>query len=220
MNPNITVLLQINYTAKYQTILGFGGAFADAAAIVAHQLSKDLQTILLSQYFGDEGIRYNVGRIPMAGCDFSTYSYTYASVWNDFELNNFSIAMDLPIKIPFINSAIAMSNERINFFGSPWNGPEWLKNASNPVGTLNGIPCDKYHRRWAHNFSRFIEAYESEGVPIWGITTQNEYSQVQDFQGLFYTTEQLADFIRVDLGPELRAKHPSVKIMTYDDDMV
>ena len=220
MNPNVTALLQINYTAKYQTILGFGGAFTDAAAIVAHQLSKDLQTKLVSQYFGDEGIRYNIGRIPMAGCDFSTYSYTYDSVWNDFELYNFSIAMDLPIKLPFIKSAIATSNERIYFFGSPWNGPDWLKNASNPVGTLNGIPGDKYHQTWARYFSKFIDAYESEGVPIWGITTQNEYSQVQDFQGLFYTTEQLADFLLVDLGPELRAKHPSVKIMTYDDDMV
>lgn len=85
MGPNIIALLQINYTAKYQKILGFGGAFTDAAAIVAHQLSEDLQTKLLSQYFGDEGIRYNIGRIPMAGCDFSTYSYTYDSVWNDFE---------------------------------------------------------------------------------------------------------------------------------------
>ncbi|CAF2923196.1 unnamed protein product [Rotaria sp. Silwood2] len=220
INPNISTVLQINDTMKYQTIIGFGGAFTDASSIVARRLSSNLQKILLAQYFGEQGINYNIGRIPMAGCDFSTYSYTYDSVPNDFELKYFSIGMDLSIKIPFIQSAIAMSNTTIYFFGSPWNGPDWLKNKSSPVGTLNGVPGDKYHKTWANYFSKFIEAYESEGIPIWGITTQNEYSQVKDFEGLFYTTEQLADFIHIDLGPELRTKHPSVKIMTYDDDMV
>jgi glucosylceramidase len=218
-NPNITYSLQINYTTTYQTILGFGGAFTDASAIVAHQLSENLQKILLEQYFGEEGLHYNIGRIPMAAADFSTSLYTYAPVWNDFELNNFSISMDLPIKIPFIQSAIAMSNETIYFFGSPWYAPDWLKNTSNPVGTLNGVPGDKYHKSWARYFSKFIEAYELEKIPIWGITSQNEYGQVKDFKGLFYTSEQLGDFIRVDLGPELRTNHPSVQIMTYDDDM-
>jgi len=218
-NPNITNLLQINYATTYQSIIGFGGAFTDSSAIVAHQLSENLQKILLEQYFSEDGLHYNVGRIPMGAADFSTSMYTYAPVWNDFELNNFSISMDLPLKIPFIKSAMAMSNETIYFFGSPWYAPDWVKNASNPVGTLNGVPGDKYHKAWARYFSKFIEAYESEGVPIWGITSQNEYSQVKIFAGLFYTPEQLADFIRVDLGPELRTNHPSVKIMTYDDDM-
>lgn len=219
-NPNITNLLQVDDAMTYQSILGFGGAFTDSSAIVAQQLSSNLQQILLEQYFGEDGLQYNIGRIPMAAADFSTSLYTYASVWNDFDLNNFSISMDLATKIPFIKSAIAMSNETIYFFGSPWYAPDWLKNASNPVGTLNGIPGDKYHRTWARYFSKFIDAYQSEGIPIWGITTQNEYGQVKDFHGLYYTSEQLADFIRVDLGPELRLNHPSVKIMTYDDDMV
>jgi glucosylceramidase len=219
-DPNIKNLLQIDSTKTYQTIIGFGGAFTDSSAIVTNQLSENLQKILLEQYFGKDGLQYNIGRIPMAAADFSTSLYTYAPVWNDFELNNFTISMDLSLKIPFIKSAMAMSNETIYFFGSPWYAPDWLKNASNPVGTLNGVPGDKYHKTWARYFSKFIEAYEFEGIPIWGITSQNEYGQVKDFHGLYYTSEQLADFIRVDLGPELRTNHPSVKIMTYDDDMV
>ena len=219
-DPNITNLIRINYTQTYQTIIGFGGAFTDSSALVTHQLSEKLQTILLEQYFGENGLHYNIGRIPMAAADFSPFLFTYAPIWNDFDLNNFSISVDLPIRIPFIKSAISMSNETIYFFGSPWYAPDWLKNTSNPVGTLNGIPGDRYHKTWARYFSKFIEAYESEGIPIWGITTQNEYGQVNDFAGLYYTQEQLADFIRIDLGPELRTNHPSVKIMTYDDDMV
>ncbi|CAF0939439.1 unnamed protein product [Adineta steineri] len=218
-NPNITDLYEIDYTTTYQSIIGFGGAFTDSSAVVTSQLSANLQKILLEQYFGKDGLNYNIGRIPMGAADFSLSLYTYASVPNDFDLNNFTISMDLPIKIPFIKSAMAMSNETIYFFGSPWYAPDWLKNASNPVGTLNGVPGDKYHKSWARYFSKFIEAYESQGIPIWGITSQNEYSQVKDFKGLFYTSQQLADWVRVDLGPELRTNHPSVKIMIYDDDM-
>lgn len=219
-NPNISNLLQIDYSTKYQKIIGFGGAFTDSVAVIAHQVSSNLQQKLLAQYFGEEGLNYNIGRIPMAASDFSMYLYTYDAVENDFELNEFSISMDLLFKIPFIKSAMSMSTENIYFFGSPWYAPDWLKNTSSHVGTLNGVPGDKYHKTWARYFSKFIEAYESEGIPIWGITTQNEYSQVMDFSGLFFTSDQLADFLRVDLGPELRASHPSVKIMTYDDDMV
>jgi glucosylceramidase len=218
-NPNITNLIEINYKKTYQKIIGFGGAFTDSSSIVAHRLSENLKNKLLEQYFGNEGLQYNIGRIPMAGCDFSTYLYSYDSVVNDFDLEYFSISMDFPYKIPFIKSSINMSNENIYLFGSPWNGPDWLKNLSNPIGTINGVAGDKYHKTWARYFSKFIEAYESEGIPIWGITTQNEYGQVKDFNGLSYTNAQLADFIRIDLGPELRKSHPSIKLMTYDDDM-
>jgi glucosylceramidase len=128
-NPNITDLIRINYTSTYQTIIGFGGAFTDSSAIVTHQLSDKLQKIFLEQYFGEDGLHYNIGRIPMAAADFSPYFYTYAPVWNDFDLNNFSISDELSIKIPFIKSAMNMSNETIYFFGSPWYAPDWLKNS-------------------------------------------------------------------------------------------
>ena len=40
-------------------------------------LKKDL---LIRSYYGREGLDYNLGRINMGGCDFSTRPYTYCDV--------------------------------------------------------------------------------------------------------------------------------------------
>ena len=38
------------------------------------------------------GIEYNIGRIPMASCDFSPRIYSYADTPNDFDLEHFALA--------------------------------------------------------------------------------------------------------------------------------
>lgn len=49
-----------------QTILRFGVAFTDSATIAMNSLSPKARTNLISSYFGQEGIEYTMGRIPMA----------------------------------------------------------------------------------------------------------------------------------------------------------
>lgn len=41
-----------------------------------------------------EGLSYNMGRIPMASCDFSTHQYSYDDVPGDFELKNFQLTKE------------------------------------------------------------------------------------------------------------------------------
>lgn len=50
--------------------------------------------MFVSLIFASLGIEYSLGRIPMASCDFSTHSYSYDDVKNDFELTYFSLAME------------------------------------------------------------------------------------------------------------------------------
>ena len=38
------------------------------------------------------GIEYNMGRIPIASCDFSPRVYSYDDTANDFNLEHFSLA--------------------------------------------------------------------------------------------------------------------------------
>jgi glucosylceramidase len=58
---------------------------------------------LLNSYFGNEGIGYTMGRVPMAGCDFSTRSYSYDDVVNDFELKYFNLTQeDYDLKVLLI----------------------------------------------------------------------------------------------------------------------
>ena len=69
-----------------------------------------------------------------------------------------------------------MSKRKVKFFGSPWSAPAWMKTNGQMQGkgTLKGKAGDKYHKAWALYFVKFIEAYEKNGVKIWGLTVQNE----------------------------------------------
>jgi Glycosyl hydrolase family 30 TIM-barrel domain len=62
-----------------------------------------------------------MGRVPMAGTDFSTRIYSYDDSDNDFELRNFSLAMeDIQMKIPLIQKAGKIVGQPLNIFASPW----------------------------------------------------------------------------------------------------
>jgi glucosylceramidase len=70
---------------------------------------------------------------------------------------------------------------------------------------------------WARCFVKFVEAYEAEGIPIWGLTVQNEPAAVQRWDSCTYTAEEERDFVRDHLGPALRrAGRQDVKLMVWD----
>ena len=208
-----------------QTILGFGGAFTDAATINIKSLSKDTQTNLLNSYFSPQGIEYNIGRIPMASCDFSTRVYSYDDYANDTELVKFSLVEeDLLYKIPVIKQAISMSKRNISLFGSPWSSPFWMKTNNNMTGkgTIKGQVGGPYYKAWAKYFVKFIQEYKKQGIDMWGITAQNEPTDGMlpgfRFQCLGWIPESQRDFIAKDLGPSLQAAGlEHIKLMILDD---
>ncbi|MBN8203477.1 glycoside hydrolase family 30 protein [Bacillus sp. NTK034] len=58
---------------------------------------------------------------------------------------------------------------------------------------------------------------EEEGVPIWGITIQNEPEAKQVWDSCLYTGEEERDFIKNHLGPSLEKHgHGDVKIIIWD----
>lgn len=57
---------------------------------------------LRRSYFADDGIKYNIGRVPIGGTDFSTRKYTYADDKGVPDLNNFDLATeDTEYKVVF-----------------------------------------------------------------------------------------------------------------------
>lgn len=57
-----------------------------------NQLTFVFQFYFVRAYYSDEGIEYGIGRIPMAGTDFSTRTYSYDDVEGDVTLSNFNLA--------------------------------------------------------------------------------------------------------------------------------
>ena len=201
---------------RFQTLEGFGGAFTEAAAHTWQQLSPPDRAQLLRDYFDpDDGHGYQLCRVHMNSCDFALGNYAHAETPGDTELAGFSIERDRQALLPFIKAALATSAQPIKLLVSPWSPPAWMK--SNGQMNQGGQLLPQYAVAWARCFVRFIEAYAAEGVPVWGVTVQNEPAATQRWDSCIYSAEQERDFVRDHLGPELeRAGLGHIKIVIWD----
>lgn len=184
---------------RFQTFVGIGGSFTDASAENFAKLSKEKQKELLEAYFsGEKGIGYTLGRTTIHSSDFSSGSYTYIEE-GDKELKTFSIAHDRQFRIPLIRRAIAEAGGKFNLLASPWSPPAFMK--SNKSMLKGGSLLPEYYQPWANYFVKYIRAYEREGIPIWGVTIQNEPMATQRWESCIYTAEEERDFLKNHLGP-------------------
>lgn len=187
----------------FQTFVGIGGALTDASAETFAQLSPETQEAFLTAYFSKtEGIGYSIIRTNINSCDFSSGSYTYVDD-NDTALASFTIAHDEQYKIPMIKRALVAAGGRLPLFVSPWSPPAWMKDNNNMLQGGKLLPA--FYQSWANYYVKFIQAYENLGIPIWGLTVQNEPMAKQTWESCMYTAEEERDFIKKYLGPTLRA---------------
>lgn len=189
----------VNPGKKYQEMIGIGGAITDAAAETFARLSPDNQRKMLEAYFHSEmGIGYNFIRTNIHSCDFSSESYTYVEE-GDSVLATFSIAHDMKYRIPLIKKAMEMSGNKALPFASPWSPPAFMKDNNSMLKGGKLLP--KYYQAWANYFVKFIREYENAGVPIWGVTIQNEPMARQTWESCIFTAEEERDFLKYFLGP-------------------
>jgi glucosylceramidase len=200
---------------QFQTFLGIGGALTDASAETFYKLPEEKRQEFLKAYFnGEDGIGYTVARTNMNSCDFSSGSYTYVAE-NDAALNTFSIAHDEQYKLPFIKEAMTAAGGNLNLYVSPWSPPAWMK--GNKDMLQGGKLLREYYQSWANYFVKFIKAYESNGVPVWGLSVQNEPMAKQTWESCMYTAEEERDFIKNFLGPTLwQNGMKSKKLIAWD----
>ena len=192
-------VIELDSSKKYQEILGFGGAFTEAAAHTLSQISPELRQEVIDSYFNqDNGLGYSLGRIHIHSCDFALENYTYVEE-NDKKLETFDISRDKEKIIPLIKDAIAERGDNLKLLASPWSPPAWMKtnNEMNNGGKL--LP--EYRETWAKYFTKFIKAYRQAGLDIWGVSVQNEPEAVQTWDSCIYTPEEERDFIKCFLGP-------------------
>ncbi|WP_242094093.1 glycoside hydrolase family 30 protein [Aestuariivivens sediminicola] len=205
----------VNSNKAFQKFMGIGGAITDASAEVFAKLTKDKQEELLHAYFGKEGNNYNIIRTSIHSCDFSPYSFTYISE-GDKDLKTFSIDHDREFRIPMIKRAMNLiGNKDLVFYASPWSPPAFMKSNKNMLQGGKLLP--EYYQTWADYYVKFIQAYEKEGIPVWGITIQNEPMAKQRWESCIYTAEEERDFLKSYLGPTLeKAGFNDKNIVVWD----
>ncbi|WP_372754469.1 glycoside hydrolase family 30 beta sandwich domain-containing protein [Labilibaculum sp.] len=190
----------VNPNNTFQTFIGIGGAITDASAEVFAKLSAEKQEELLNAYYGNKGNNYNIIRTSIHSCDFSSSSFTYINE-GDKDLTSFSIDHDKKYRLPMIKRAIEKASESILFYASPWSPPAFMKDNKNMLHGGKLLP--EYYDTWARYYAKFIKAYEKEGIPVWGLTIQNEPMAVQIWESCIYTAEEERDFLKNHLGPIL-----------------
>ncbi len=179
----------------FQKIIGIGGALTDASAETFYKLPEDKRQEILQAYYDPQnGIGYTLGRTHINSCDFSSESYTYVTN-GDSQLATFDISHDLKYRIPFIKGVLAaVGQEHFTLFASPWSPPAWMKDNNDMLHGGKLLP--EYYESWARYYGKFIHAYEKEGVPIWGVTVQNEPLAVQPWESCNYSAEEERDFAK------------------------
>lgn len=205
IDPNIT----------FQSIVGIGAALTDASAETFAKLPKEKQQEFLTACFDTEkGLGYTLARTPIQSSDFSSGSYSYIS-HNDGSLKTFSIEHDEKYRIPFIKQAISSAGGKLTMYVSPWSPPAFMKDNNSVLQGGKLLP--EFRQSWANFYIKFIQEYEAKGIPIWGLTVQNEPMAKQRWESCIYTAEEERDFIKEYLGPTLAKNGMSgKKLIAWD----
>ncbi len=199
----------------FQRITGFGGAFTESSAYLLNRMSPEKRQEVITAYFSEAGANYSLTRTHINSCDFSLSQYSYAPVPGDTSLEHFSIDEDRDDLIPMIKAAQQISKEGFKIIASPWTAPPWMKDNQAWVG---GKLLPEHRDTWAAFFSKYLHAYQDEGIPIWGITVENEpHGNGGNWESMLFTPQEMTDFVQQHLGPRLeRDGWGGVKILGYD----
>jgi len=205
----------VNTSKLHQTFLGIGAALTDASAETFYKLEEDQQKLFMEAYYSvEKGIGYSLGRTIIHSCDFSSGSYTYIEE-GDADLNTFNIEHDKQFRIPFTKLAIAAAGGKLTMYASPWSPPAFMKTNNNML--QGGSLKPEFYQPWANYYAKFIKAYEKEGIPIWGLSIQNEPMAKQTWESCIYTAEEERDFLKNNLGPTLEKEGlGDKKIIVWD----
>ena len=208
------VAIFINPKKTFQKYLGIGGAITDASSEVFATLNAAQQNKLLESLYGKDGIGYNIIRTSIHSSDFGLGSFTYVKE-GDADLKTFSIEKDKEKRIPFIKRAIDLIKDDLVFYASPWSPPAFMKSNKNMLQGGKLLP--EFRQAWADYYVKFINAYEEEGIPVWGLTIQNEPMAVQRWESCIYTADEERDFLKNYLGPTLEKEGlGDKKIVVWD----
>ena len=189
-NPETEIAIFVNLT-KNSTVSGNWRCHHGCFGEVFSKLSAPVQSQFMNAYFGEGGINYNIVRTSIHSCDFGLGSHTYIEE-GDSALTTFDIAPDRAKRIPMIKRAASMIGDNFVFYASPWSPPAFMKTNKNMLRGGSLLP--EYYQTWANYFVKFIEAYEAEGLPVWGVTIQNEPMATQRWESCITPLSRSAIF--------------------------
>ncbi|WP_419700466.1 glycoside hydrolase family 30 beta sandwich domain-containing protein [Mucilaginibacter sp. NFX135] len=210
-----TVTVDENVT--YQSIDGFGFTLTGGSAGLLNGLGGN-QSAVLNELFGTANGQIGISylRISIGASDLSSSDFTYNQTSGDVNMNNFSISQENQDLIPILKKILAI-NPSIKILACPWTAPTWMKvNTTGNNGYTGGSLNTAYYDAYARYFVKYIQAMQAQGITIDAITPQNEPLNPYNNPSMVMQANEQANFIKNNLGPQLRAASLNTKIIAYD----
>ncbi len=193
--------IELTIVKEEQKIRGFGTCFSELGSIALSKLTKEDREEYFDELFGRDGCNFNYCRTPIGASDFSTEFYSYNENEGDYEMKEFSIERDRKHLLPLIKEGVKRQKD-MQIFASPWCPPLWLKTKkAYSSGTFN--MTEENLRAYALYFKKYVQAYESEGIPIVQVCPQNEPCSNQIFPSCVWSGKELTKFVGEYLGKTL-----------------
>ena len=166
--------ITVDPSLRYQTMDGVGASITDSSASVLMELDPAARDATMRDLFVTDGLSFL--RQPIGSSDFvNGPHYTYDDVApgeTDYDLSQFSIAHDQAQILPLVRQALAL-NPSLKVMGTPWSPPAWMKTNDSLIGGRL-IDDPRVYQAYADYLVKFVQAYQAAGVPIYGLTIQNE----------------------------------------------
>ena len=166
--------LVVRDSEEHQQFFGVGASLTGSSARLLRGLpARKRDAVLHSLFDPRSGIGLSVLRQPMGGNDFSRGTFSYDDVPSgetDPDLTRFSLASDGRLVVPLLRRA-ARINPSLAVVLSPWSAPAWMKTSGSMVG---GSLEPEWTDAYARYLARAVQAYDDAGVPVHGLTVQNE----------------------------------------------
>lgn len=230
-------LIAVDDTQRFQVIDGFGASLTDAAAwLFAKKLTPAQTDAAFKTLFTRKGgIAVSFLRQPIGSSDLSATVYSYDDLCvqggttacttpagvNDYKLEHYSLKHDEEYILPELRQALALNHD-LKVIVTPWSPPGWMKTSGTMIGSdkeeknYSSLRPEAYDAL-ANYFVKTIQGYQAAGVPIYGLTMQNEPLYAPPtYSGMRMLATEQAAFLANNLGPALAAAHLSTKVMVYD----
>ena len=208
---NVDGTITLNPTDQRQEIDGFGFAITGSAAYNLLKMTPTARKALLTQIFSRQhGYGCSYVRVPIGCSDFSLSDYTCCDTPG---IENFALTSEETQYIIPVMKEILAINPDVKVMSAPWTAPRWMKTNGN---WTSGNLRTEYYQDYATYFVKWIQAFQNNGIQIYGVTPQNEPLNHGNSASMFMGWNEARDFIKQALGPKFREAGLATKIYVFD----